>query len=128
MEWHGASAQASPKIKHRGTIVLPGVRAERLTDEGFWTMLYGMSGHWPSHDQGKLAQMGARVVYDTMLPWLAEAPMSAVTSPRHLPHRHHHRHHRHHHRHLYHHHLHHPPDVSHEKHEGPPDLHLVQQA
>ncbi|KAL1524752.1 hypothetical protein AB1Y20_019635 [Prymnesium parvum] len=79
MEWHGATAKDTPKIKHRGTIVLPGVRGERLRDEGFWTMLYGMSGHMPG-DSGRRAQMGPTLLYETLLPWLVEAPMSAVTS------------------------------------------------
>jgi hypothetical protein len=77
IEWHGASAQAPPKIKYRLTLTLDGVREERLFDEGFWTMAYGMTTFWDPK-----GAKPSRFFYEELLPWLLEMPLRAAAARR----------------------------------------------
>lgn len=71
MHWHPSKASQPHKIQYRGSVRLPGIRAERLIDEGFWTMAFGMSGHLSNYP-AKQARNMAFCFYDTLLPWLCE--------------------------------------------------------
>ena len=69
VEYHGARVDP-PKVKHRGSVSMMGVRAERLCDEAFWTMLYGMTGQFAD----RCRKSGGNMLYEVLLPWLLEQP------------------------------------------------------
>ena len=77
MKWHGSSAALPPKVKHRSALTLNGIRAERLKDEGFISMLYGMTGFISQRNEGKCK---AFMFYETLLPWLLEQPLRVAAA------------------------------------------------
>ena len=72
-EYHGSKV-VPPKVKHRGSVSVCGVRAERLLDEAFWTMLYGLTGKF----HNRCNKSGGAMIYDVLLPWLLEQPTDAA--------------------------------------------------
>eukprot|EP00667_Euglena_gracilis_P007756 EG_transcript_7840 len=75
------SANSAPKLRYRTALRIEDVPAERMADKGFWALL--LSQWMKPNDPNLMSEYNrVEVLYDVLLPWLAEAPASHPGSTR----------------------------------------------
>ena len=79
IEYHPSCAADSPttppKIKYKTCLRIEDIPGGRMRDVGFWTIMFSL---WMKpNDPQKMSEYNrVEVLYDVLLPWLAEAPAS----------------------------------------------------
>ena len=79
LEYHPSSACAASstpsKMKYRTCLRVEDIPGSRMKDLGFWTVMFSL---WMKPNNPKLLSEYNRVevLYDVLLPWLAEVPAS----------------------------------------------------
>eukprot|EP01012_Entosiphon_sulcatum_P024255 TRINITY_DN29428_c0_g1_i1.p1 TRINITY_DN29428_c0_g1~~TRINITY_DN29428_c0_g1_i1.p1 ORF type:complete len:4234 (+),score=586.19 TRINITY_DN29428_c0_g1_i1:35-12736(+) len=71
LEYHPSTAAFPPKMKYRTCLRIEQIPVDRMADTGFWTTLFSL---WMKPNNPKLVSEYNRVevLYDVLLPWLAE--------------------------------------------------------